>query len=205
MKFFGIVLFSAVALAMPSVIEPRQGVTEPRFLAVNSSSGSGCQPGTFSVEPLNPTNRFKITFDPRAFNASIGGNGANSKSCTLRINMLFPVGCRTITMRGRYLGFGFFPTTANGRLVNNYAMTGGRISESNPPFEFPGSIFSQPSAAFDRSDVDIAIQVNARDDTQTLVRFEPGINLILAPANSPTPGFLQLESVEYRFNTAARC
>jgi hypothetical protein len=206
MKLFGILLFSAVALAMPSIIESRQ-VTEPRFLAVNSSSGSACQPGDFTVEPQNPTNRFTITWKPRPnpFNATIGGNGSNTKSCTLRINMLFPAGCRTISMRGRYIGFGFFPRTANGQLINNYAMEGGSISENNPTFEFPGSTFSQPSAAFDRSDVDIAIRVNARDDTQTLVRFVPGINLGLSPRDSATPGFLQLDSVEYRFNTAAQC
>ena len=108
-------------------------------------------------------------------------------------------------MTARYKGSGFFPASANGSLVTNYAFRGGTISDPNPKIEFPGSRFSQRSTGFDESESNIGIRVNARDDTDTVVKFEPGINLILAPANSAFDGSIQLESAEFRFNTAARC
>ncbi|KXX78529.1 hypothetical protein MMYC01_206363 [Madurella mycetomatis] len=101
----------------------------------------------------------------------------------------------------RYGGFGRFPTSVSARLENIYSISVGEAIGNNPPRDFSGAEFADGESFTENDGLAIEVDVPAaRDVTLSIV-----IRDSLSPANSPNPGFLQVQSATYTIQRQILC
>jgi hypothetical protein len=99
-------------------------VSQPSFtVALLSTNGSGCPPGSTSVSQPNNT-EFTVTFS--VYNAFAGpgvGPGGNRRNCQLNVQVGVPSGWTFGIVSVDYRGYADLDTGASGMLETNYYFT----------------------------------------------------------------------------------
>ncbi len=180
-------------------ILPRQANTA-RFTGL-TATGSGCDGRSFRTTVSANGQSITVTFND--FNAGVGGNDRNSATCTIRFDMIFPIGCTSMGVIGNFRGFGQFPSSVSARLVNNYSITRGQFTENNDAHEFSGARFAD-GATFSVQDA-VAVLVRAASQSEQSVKFNVGVNLIVSPATSARAGAAQVDSIDFAINRQISC
>jgi hypothetical protein len=118
-------LLSCLAFAPAS----NAAVSQPSFtVALLSTDGSGCPPGSTSVSAPNNT-QFTVTYSVyNAFAGDGAATGANRRNCQLDVQVGVPSGWTFGIVSVDYRGYAYLDTGARGMLETNYYFSGNPIT-----------------------------------------------------------------------------